>query len=399
MALILMIIAVSALWPYGASANSCTSAADCSLNGDCISNACVCDPWWSGSPQCDVLALLPTDKNTGYHNSSVKSSWGGMSIQDDAGKWHLFAAEMENSCGLSSWKTNSRIIRGVSQSNAPNGPFSFAQEIKVPFAHNPKVFRAPDGTYLLFYIGLWETPPAKCSPTGSTAELDNTKPWLAPSSLKDYPGPNHDTCGPDPLNGGCGLALATAPSPTGPWTTTGIVVQNQNASALLDCAHTNPSPWIFPNGTIVMAINAGYCHNSLETIGLLTAPSYRGPWTYLVTDPILHNSDGSVHRCEDPYLWYDHRGYHLMVHNQQGGQIALYAHSLEGRAWTLHNNAGNPGPYSGVVTWTDGTHNVLDVERPQFVFDPTSGKPLFLTNGALDSGDRSFTLFRPLKQA
>jgi hypothetical protein len=27
-------------------------------------------------------------------------------------------------------------------------------------------------------------------------------------------------------------------------------------------------------------------------------------------------------QCEDPTLWHDRRGYHIMVHNQDGGQVS-----------------------------------------------------------------------------
>ena len=35
----------------------CTSDLQCTLNGACISGACVCEPAWMGSPQCDVLSV------------------------------------------------------------------------------------------------------------------------------------------------------------------------------------------------------------------------------------------------------------------------------------------------------------------------------------------------------
>ena len=72
-------------------AQQCNTTEDCSLNGDCVNNKCICDPWWSGSPNCDVLALLPASKTDGYHNSSGIASWGGMSIRDNNNMWHLFA--------------------------------------------------------------------------------------------------------------------------------------------------------------------------------------------------------------------------------------------------------------------------------------------------------------------
>jgi hypothetical protein len=384
---------------------SCSSSSDCSLNGDCLNSTCLCDPWWSGSPACDVLSLLPANKSQGYHNASGVTSWGGMSIRDEAGAWHLFAAEMVNMCKLGSWTSNSRVVRGISTSG-PAGPFDIVQGVSVPFSHNPKIFRAPDGTYLLFSIGsgLWQTTPESCeaseaalSPAAAAASASLSGP--SSSSSSDYPGPCGDGCGGAPgQNHGCGLSLGSASSLEGPWTFAAINVTNQSQSALLDCAHTNPSPWIFPNGTIIMAINAGFCHGGLETIGLLTAPSYAGPWTWLNHgDPILHNSDGSIHHCEDPFLWVTERGFHLMVHNQQGSGVALYAHSLDALSWTLHNEAGNPGPYSDSIAWDDGSLDSFDVERPQFIFSPETGAPIFLTNGAQGS-PTSFTLFRPLSQ-
>jgi hypothetical protein len=381
--------APAAVWrPPPSPPGACATADDCSLNGDCVNATCACDPQWSGSAACDVLALLPADKASGYHNASA-ASWGGMSIRDPAtGAWHLFASEMVGGCGLGSWKTNSRIIRA--QGGAPAGPFGPPQAVSPPFSHNVKVFQSPtDGAFLLFSIGtgLWSTTPEACDAAGGQGRAAAA----APSA---YPGPTGDGCGGGAgQNGGCGLSLGVAPSPEGPWAFSGINVTGQAASALLDCAHTNPSPWLFANGSILMAVNAGYCHGGLETIGLLSAPSYRGPWSYFSVEPILRNADGSPHRCEDPYLWWTPRGFHLMVHNQQGAGVARYAHSADARSWVLHDA---PGPYDGAVAWSDGSQGAFDVERPQFVLDPGSGSALYLTNGAQGSG-RSFTLFRPLR--
>ena len=82
------------------SAATCTSAADCSLNGDCVSGNCVCDIGWSGSPTCDQLLLLPSAPDSGYRNTSG-ASWGGRPVFDPAdGLWHLFVAQMRNNCRL-----------------------------------------------------------------------------------------------------------------------------------------------------------------------------------------------------------------------------------------------------------------------------------------------------------
>lgn len=124
---------------------------------------------------------------------------------------------------------------------------------------------------LLFSIGtgLWTRTPANCSPPDDTiaVEVDaidngHARPLWRPRARSGYPGPCGDGCGPPPLNTGCGISLGTAPDPEGPWTYAAINVTNQSESSLLDCAHTNPSPWIFPNGSIVMAINAGTERNT-----------------------------------------------------------------------------------------------------------------------------------------
>lgn len=138
------------------------------------------------------------------------------------------------------------------------------------------------------------------------------------------PGPNNDTCGIDPLNAGCGIAIASSSSVFGPWKAQSLIIEDQWLSEHLYCAHTNPSPFFFPNGTVVMAFNAGFCNGHLETIGLATAPHWSGPWTLLSNDTILKNTDGSPHRCEDPSVWYDERGWHLLVHNQQGTSSVSY---------------------------------------------------------------------------
>jgi hypothetical protein len=80
----------------------CTTSLDCSLNGDCVSGGCVCDAAWSGSAQCDVLAVEPSPgfDSSGYRNSSGYHSWGGNAIEVD-GTWHLFVAQVKLSYKIS----------------------------------------------------------------------------------------------------------------------------------------------------------------------------------------------------------------------------------------------------------------------------------------------------------
>ena len=81
--------------------NGCHSSLDCRLNGDCIDGNCVCDPAWSGAPDCSKLSFLKLDKASpfGYFNKT-ESSWGGNIIKDDEGKYHLFHSQFLNNCGM-----------------------------------------------------------------------------------------------------------------------------------------------------------------------------------------------------------------------------------------------------------------------------------------------------------
>ena len=220
------------------------------------------------------------------------------------------------------------------------------------------------------------------------------------------PGPSRDCCGPKSAswnaNTGCGIAVARAASENGPWAVHPLVIEDQWDSDDVYCAHTNPSPFYLPNGSIVLAFNAGYCNGELETIGTaISHGGWAGPWHLLSRNAILHNEDGSPHKCEDPFIWRSKRGWHLLVHNQQGPQKeSAYAHSLDGLTWELAAKA----PYDCTVRFTDGSAVEASGcgNRPQITFD-ADGKAVLLSNGAMggkpNGGSGTYTLFRPLKQA
>eukprot|EP01044_Picomonas_judraskeda_P015440 COSAG03_NODE_2588_length_2615_cov_7.356518_3_plen_412_part_00 len=359
----------SSVLPAGGTPGACSTAMDCALNGDCVSGRCACDPAWSGAENCAVMSFAPVEKAPGkapgYYNHT-ESSWGGFPIQGDDGKWNLIHAQMANHCPLGSWTSNSIVARSVSTTGSPDGPYAFAEELLPPFAHNPSVRKAPDGTYVIFFIGGWKTNASTCVggeqvAAGSPASLspaDNNCTTAAtidpPNSIRvggDYksvtlsagasiadcatsccadphceafsfnnqtgappvckhkagsvqlkqhtcpccaagssvpgcssgklsrtpapqcngrtwpktcgskiPGPQEDCCGPasEGLNAGCGIAVATSKSLSGPWDVQPLKITNQWESDDVYCAHTNPSVQLLKNGTAVMAFNAGY---------------------------------------------------------------------------------------------------------------------------------------------
>jgi hypothetical protein len=117
-----------------ATADKCSSRANCSLGGECTAGRCACYPTWRG-PNCTLLNLLPANVTVGplpgvarglpaaWARPGVQSSWGGRPILDEAtGRWHLYAADMSERCGLHAWTTNSAIAHATASSAA--GPFS-----------------------------------------------------------------------------------------------------------------------------------------------------------------------------------------------------------------------------------------------------------------------------------
>ena len=126
---------------------SCSTDEDCSLNGLCLTRTCKCDPGWNGN-DCGVLAIKATPLGAGFQQPNT-SSWGGSVIKGPA-KWHMYLSRMSESCGLTSWATNSEIIHAVS--STIEGPYSYSDTVLPRFAHNPTIHFV-DGSYLLFHIG------------------------------------------------------------------------------------------------------------------------------------------------------------------------------------------------------------------------------------------------------
>jgi hypothetical protein len=77
--------------------------ADCGFNGMLTSGTCTCTAPWHGR-ECSSLNLLPVNLNQRGLKENGKSTWGGSILKgkDDA-KWYMWAAEMVDGCGLTSW--------------------------------------------------------------------------------------------------------------------------------------------------------------------------------------------------------------------------------------------------------------------------------------------------------
>ena len=228
---------------------NCGSARDCGLLGDCPAGRCVCDAGWIG-PTCSVPDLRPAPPpgRNGLF-SPTAHSWGGKPVLGHDGQWSLFAAEMTRGCPLGKFNNNSAIRRAVSPH--PGGPFAPAEIVFPPFAHNPTVTVAPDGTLLLFYIGAPEHREVDCNgpdlmitPTGASAEPQRH------AHLGTRWKPQTDV-----------INMAWSKSVDGPWQTKVILppaTPRSNQTAW-NCHASNPSPVVLPSGRVMLMYRGTPC--------------------------------------------------------------------------------------------------------------------------------------------
>ena len=354
---------------------TCTTAFDCSLNGACGANGtCECLPGWR-NPACAILDIAPSPYAAGYHNASY-ASWGGNALFDPKdGLWHMFVAEMVNHCPLNDWGQNSQIIRASSQT--VDGPFKFAAVVVSPFAHNPTVRQLPDGSgFVLFMIGGVPTTPANCSTDGPQ-----------PSERR----------GAAAVRGASGsIRVSYAKHLAGPWSQPQVVeFDHVNSTSWIGCGYTNPSPFVFDNGSVLLAFQGGPCKDpspfDVEMIGVALAPSWNATYSVLNHgQPIVLPEWICVAGFgEDPFVWYSaaSSSYHMLVHGMCFAPFdSRHLFSSDGANWTLSPFM----PYSYEVNYTDHAPEVYwRVERPQLIFDkslPYGARPIALVNGVCGDG-------------
>jgi len=125
---------------------------------------------WTG-PDCGALGFEDARAPDGaLYRRENYSSWCASALRDDAGVWHAVVAQMADHCGLNSWQQNSQLVH-VTSTQGPAGPYGNETLIRLPFSHNPKLARAPDGTYLVFHIGCGDN---------STARMGNCSGGVSP---------------------------------------------------------------------------------------------------------------------------------------------------------------------------------------------------------------------------
>jgi len=171
------VISIAAM-PTMALASLCSTSSDCSLNGDCFSGVCQCDPGWVGSV-CSTLDLELPDISESYVAPGGTSAWGMSVVQDKkTNMYHGYISEFKNKCKLGAWTTNSFVNHVVAAS--PEGPWEQKGQVIGVWSHNPKLAYSPaDETWLIYHIGDGNTtygPVQNCNDT--EPEFSTEKPRI-----------------------------------------------------------------------------------------------------------------------------------------------------------------------------------------------------------------------------
>eukprot|EP01061_Rhynchopus_euleeides_P009991 TRINITY_DN19312_c0_g1_i1.p1 TRINITY_DN19312_c0_g1~~TRINITY_DN19312_c0_g1_i1.p1 ORF type:complete len:506 (+),score=67.49 TRINITY_DN19312_c0_g1_i1:125-1519(+) len=352
----------------------CEHDGDCAHNGQCntATQQCSCYPGWAGTA-CTRLNETQTRRNAGYRassNGANLTSWGGPMLKDGNGTYHMWASQMLNHCGMSSWGGNSQVIHATS--STPLGPYTMKDVVFPSFSHEPDVKVALDGTLVMVLTQRIpnEWPVCNCT-DGHT-----------PPSCIPFPAtPDQDP-----------TTLSTATSYDGPWSAPKAVMKNTESDS-------NLSPW-FTKGDGMIGLWRSF-HNNVTELGYsrihtVTASNWRDPSTYEYNIDVsgdLFNLGGPT---EDPFLYQDSRGvYHSLFHHMYGCMACGgHAYSLDAKTWVYTGG----DAYLDVLTFEDSVELHLPTrERPHLLFND-KGEPAYLSTGAVPgwNNDYGFTSVVPI---
>ena len=379
-----------------ASSLSCETETDCSLLGECVNHKCVCDPGWKGH-NCGQVDLLPALRNGGYRNATL-STWGGYSIKI-GDKWHMFASGMSHQCPLEKFATNSMTIHATSK--VPGGPYKLEDIPLTEFHHSVSVMRVNHTTLALFTEGINTN-----SYNVNLCDEEVQSNFTLKSKNDDGPKP----LGPDDY---MGVSLSTS-GPYGPWKEHIIFNTDLGDLSAWNCNISNPSPIIFPNGTVLLMYRGVPCnphHPSTCKNATINLCQHQGIAIADSIDGVFRDRQGLIPQLsgnEDAVFFRTKRGYAAMFHSKSAcGQEPDHVYSCGSLAfskdtwnWTMNSEP----CYNATILWKEPNGSItedkfLSRQRPKIIHAEDGVTPLYLTNGVLASdvggGGMEFTLAMP----
>lgn len=319
--------------------------------------------------------------------------WGSSVIQDDDGIYHMYVARWPKHLTFHpGWMIQSDIVHATS--NTPEGPYKF-KDVVLPVrgaqywdgrsTFNPKICKYKD-TYVLFYTG--STHPFSDFPKEDILKLDTKYPIVGRSNKR--------------------IGIAYSKSPNGPWTRLDEPILKTKPNTFYSFLTSNAAPWINEDGSVTMifksrAHNDKFPFHSDMKIGVATAPHFKGPYAVVNEKPIF--GEGDMPEVEDPTLWKDKDGYHVLAKDQLGeitGHVGhgILAHSDDGVSWKLDKT---PYAYTKSINWDDGTTSEMgQLERVSVLLDENQKVThLFFATmdgpGGFNNGTQSSNIVVPLK--
>lgn len=311
-----------------------------------------------------IERLLPAAKDSGFRRADMWI-WDGSVIRGEDGLWHMFASMWTKEVPFHpNWVTNSRVVRSVA--THPEGPYKYVEDVLPPreggywdgkMTHNPTIHRAGK-TYLLYYTGTTYDEPIPRGP--ASVELRGT----ARANQR--------------------LGLATAPSPSGPWTRMDKPIIEPRPDEWDSLLTTNAAPWVEADGSVLLLYKSATGGRGPLKYGVARAKHFRGPYERVSDGPIVWQDDPNL-SYEDAYIWKEAREFR-MIFKDMGSRLTgehhagAYATSPDGVTWKL---ARTPKAYSRLVRWNDGTETLQgSLERPQLIL--RDGHPTHLVFATAD---------------
>ncbi len=349
----------------------------------------------SGSCQTNVLGEFDAAPVNGGLAMEDYWVWGSSVIKGEDNKYHMFASRWPKYLRFHpGWMIASEIVHAVS--DTPEGPYKFAdvalgargaQFWDGRSCHNPKIVKYKD-EYILYYMG--STHPFEEVTEENASELTLDSKWCIAGRW------------------GKRIGIATSKSPFGPWKRLDEPVLDVKPNTFYSFLTSNPSPLIREDGSVVLIFKSrayqedGIKHGDMN-VSVATAPTYKGPYTVLGETPVF--SEASFGEIEDPHVWSDALGIHMIAKDQRGkitggAGDGLLAHSEDGITWIVDKH---PKAYTKTVKWDNGkTIKQGQLERPFVLIE--NGRPTHLFFATMDgpggfgNSTKSWNMVIPLKK-
>lgn len=288
--------------------------------------------------------------------------WGASVLRGEDGRYHCFASRIPADIPFHpGWMVASEIVHAVA--DHPEGPFVLVNVALPPrgaahwdgcSTHNPKIVAAL-GRYFLFYMGSTHPFPELVGEARRGLTTASEYCLIARANKR--------------------IGVAVADHLDGPWMRADAPALPTRPDTFYGFLTSNPAPLVDPmTGNTKLIFKARAAVNGTfgdMTIGLATAPHPQGPYT-VVGRCQFHSARGAG-ELEDPYLWRDAAGYHLLAKDQHGvftdagHGVGVLAHSDDALEWRLDPE---PLAYARRVPWIDGTvEAVANLERASALHD------------------------------